>query len=83
MIPTASPDVAQFFATSAGPDVSDLIGPPLSVFDMYGDGTPVDSAQSAVASGGGKLAWYQRPDIHGAILLGIGAVMIHMYANAE
>lgn len=79
----ADPD--HFFSTAAGPNASDIYGPPQSALDLYANGAPVAAAESATANamtGGGTCPVWKRPDVHAAILLIAGAVMIHLHREA-
>lgn len=81
-----NPNPMYFFSTAAGPDASDLYGPPQSALDLYANGTPIASAQTAIANGignGGRTAFWMRPDVHGLILLVTGAAMVHLHMEAE
>ncbi len=74
-----------WFSTAAGPDVSDLVGPPLGVLDVYGDGTPMATSAHAQAvgnGGGGATAFYMRADVQSFAVLLVGLWMIHRYARA-
>ena len=79
----ANPNPNLYFSTAAGPDVSDLVGPPLGVLDVYGDGTPLARAQApSMAHGsGGSTPFYRRADVQSFAVLLLGAWMIHRYAR--
>lgn len=80
-----SPDPMEYFSTAAGPNATDIVGPPLSVLDTYADGTPVGAAQQAVANGvgGGKHShWWHRGDVQALGIMVAGAALIHLYATA-
>ena len=84
-----SPDPYNFFATAAGPDASDLYGPPGNVLDVYGDGTPVAMSESMVANNPGSgsattgiVGFIMRPDVKAFIVLGLGLVMLHRHMEA-
>jgi len=86
MYPSYNANPNLYFATAAGPDVSDLVGPPLGVLDVYGDGTPMARAASQQASAvgkgaGGSTAFYKRADVQSFAILLLGAWMIHRYAR--
>ena len=80
------PNPYAFFGTAAGPDISDLAGPPGDILDTYVDGTPMEYASSALSnrSGGGPVhtSFLHRGDLHALILTVIGAWMIHRYTRA-
>lgn len=81
-----APDPVGFFDTASGPMVGDIVGPPLDVLDTYTDGTPIAEAQSAVASavGGGKhTSVFHRGDVQALAITVLGAVMLHLYLQAE
>lgn len=73
-----------FFSTAAGPDASDIFGPPQSALDLYADGSPVASSESAIANsiGSGGCPLWMRPDLHALGLLVLGAVMVHLHMEA-
>lgn len=77
-------DPYTFFSTAAGPDASDVYGPPQSALDLYADGSPVAGSESAIANaiGSGGAHIWQRPDVHALILLVAGAVMVHLHMEA-
>ena len=80
-----TPDPLEYFTTAAGPSVSDVAGPPLSVLDSYADGTPIAAAQSAAANavgGATHTRWFHRGDVQAFAILAAGAVLIHLYATA-
>ena len=83
MYPTFDGNPNLFFATAAGPDISDLVGPPLGVLDVYGDGTPMAHAAHASGGtgGGGSTAFYKRADVQSFAALLLGLWMIHRYAR--
>lgn len=72
-----------FFSTAAGPDVSDIIGPPQGVLDVYADGSPISQAESTISQsgGGGAFNWWQRGDVHALIIGAIGVALIHAYTQ--
>lgn len=73
-----------FFSTAAGPDASDVYGPPQGTLDLYADGTPVASSESAIANsiGSGGAPFLMRGDVHALALMILGAVMIHLHMEA-
>lgn len=73
-----------FFSTAAGPDASDVYGPPQSALDIYADGSPVAASESAIANsiGSGGASFFSRPDVHALAMLILGAVMIHLHQEA-
>jgi len=77
-------DPYTFFSTAAGPDASDIYGPPQSVLDVYADGSPVAGSESAIANsiGSGGAPFLRRPDVHALGLLILGAVMVHLHMEA-
>lgn len=80
----ANPEL--FFSTAAGPDAQDLYGPPLGVLDLYGDGTPVAAAQTAIANsvgGSGGAPLWARADVHALLMLVVGAAMVHAHMEAD
>lgn len=75
-------DADMYFATAAGPDVSDILGPPDNVLDIYADGSPISMSEQTIAAGGpGNLPFFARGDVHALLLLVAGCVMIHLYAE--
>lgn len=78
-----NPDPYAFFSTAAGPDTSDLVGPPGGVLDVYPDGSPMAADQTglanAVGSGGGLPALWKRKDVRALGTLVIGVVMLHLH----
>lgn len=73
-----------FFSTAAGPDASDIYGPPQSALDLYADGSPVAASESAIANnlGSGGGPFWMRGDVHALALLVLGAVMVHIHMEA-
>lgn len=73
-----------FFSTAAGPDASDVFGPPQGVLDLYADGSPVAASESAIANsvGSGGAPFFMRQDVHALALLVLGAVMVHLHMEA-
>lgn len=74
-------DPYTFFSTAAGPDASDVYGPPQSALDLYADGSPVAASESAIANsiGSGGASFFMRSDVHALALLVLGAVMVHLH----
>lgn len=75
----------EYFSTVAGPNATDLVGPPLSVLDTYADGTPIGAAQQTIANsvGAGRHShWWHRGDVHALAFMVGGAALIHLYATA-
>lgn len=80
-----SPDADMYFSSVAGPTITDIAGPPLSVLDTFADGTPVAEAQARVANsigGGAHAHWWCRGDVQAFGLTLLGAAMIHAYSNS-
>lgn len=77
-------DPYTFFSTAAGPDASDIYGPPQSALDLYADGSPVAASETAIANsiGSGGAPFFARADVHALILLVLGAVMVHLHMEA-
>ena len=76
---------ALFFSTAAGPDASDIYGPPQGALDLYADGTPMAASASAIANsveGSGGAPFFMRADVHALGLLVLGAVMVHLHMEA-
>ena len=75
-----------FFSTAAGPDASDLYGPPQGALDLYADGSPIAASQSAIANsigaGDGSAPWYARADMHALLLMFAGAAMVYLHMEA-
>ena len=80
-----------FFDTAAGPDTSDIYGPPMNVLDTFLDGSPVAMSeqylqnQTPGAKGSGTFGLsglFGRADVRAAITLGIGLFMLHMHMNS-
>lgn len=82
--PSSGIDPYTFFSTAAGPDASDVYGPPQSALDLYADGSPVAGSESAIANniGSGGGGFLMRADVHSLILLIAGAVMVHLHMEA-
>lgn len=80
----ATADPVYFFSTAAGPDAQDLYGPPQSALDLYANGTPMASAQSAIANsvGSGGAPFWARADVHAFVLMLLGAAMVHWHMEA-
>jgi hypothetical protein len=77
---SAQDAAARFFATAAGPDASEIFGPPGNVLDVYADGSPVAGAEQGIAGGGGGGGpWYLRHDVHALAMLAVGVFLIHQY----
>ena len=79
------PDPNEYFSSVAGPSLTDVVGPPLSVLDTYADGTPIGAAQQAVANsvGDGRHShWWHRGDVQALGIMLAGALLIHAYATA-
>lgn len=71
-----------FFSTAAGPNASDIYGPPPDVLDIWANGMPVSAAQENVSNMGGGLIgcpWYMRRDMHSLLFIGVGAFMIWLH----
>lgn len=80
-----SPEPYEYFSSVAGPSLNDVAGPPLSVLDVFSDGTPVAEAQARVANsvgGGAHAHWWNRGDVQAFGLTLLGAAMIHAYSNS-
>lgn len=78
-----------FFSTAAGPDTSDLYGPPMNVLDTYLDGTPVAQSeqylQNAAPSGSGTFGlrgFFARADVKAALVFAAGVTMLHLHMNS-
>lgn len=73
-----------FFSTAAGPDASDLYGPPQGALDLYSDGTPMAASQTAIANsvGSGGAPFWARADFHALLLMTVGAVMVHLHMES-
>jgi hypothetical protein len=82
--PSGGLDPYLFFSTAAGPDASDVFGPPQGALDLYADGSPVAGSESRIANaiGGGGAPFFARPDVHALALLIIGSVMVHLHMEA-
>jgi len=80
------PDPFEFFSTAAGPDMSDLVGPPPDVLDVYPNGTPMASAQSAIAnsvgSGPSLGPFWTRTDVKALAVLTLGLFMLHAHMRS-
>ncbi len=70
-------DPVAFFGTAAGPNASDLYGPPNGVLDSYVDGTPMAVAQATADSSLPSGGLLQRRDVHALIAMVIGGAMIY------
>ncbi len=82
-----NPNPYAFFSTAAGPDISDLVGQPGSVLDVYPDGSPMASEQSGIANavGGGVDGlppFFKRRDVKALIMLGVGLWMLHQHMRS-
>lgn len=76
-----------FFDTAAGPDVSDIYGPPMNALDTFLDGSPVAMSEQYLQNqtpmgSGGMSSWLRRPDVHSFIVLAIGLTMLHLHMKA-
>lgn len=80
-----------FFDTAAGPDTTDLYGPPMSVLDTFLDGSPVAMSeqylQNQTPGAKGSGTWglsslFGRSDVRSALVLGLGLFMLHMHMNS-
>lgn len=83
-----APDPYNFFSTAAGPDPSDLIGPPQNALDVYGDGSPMAAYQAQAGAdkamgGAGGGSFLGRPDVKAFVLLVIGVFMLHAHMKAD
>jgi len=73
-------DAARYFSTAAGPDVSEIYGPPGNVLDVYADGSPIAGAEQQIAQGGGARGpFWMRQDVHALAALVVGIFLIHQY----
>lgn len=77
-------DPYTFFSTAAGPDMSDVYGPPQSALDLYADGSPVAGSETAIANsiGSGGAPFWARGDVHALALMILGAVMVHLHMES-
>ena len=78
-----------FFDTAAGPDTSDIYGPPMNVLDTFLDGTPVAQSeqylQNATPTGGGTFGlrgFFSRGDVKSALVFIAGLTMLHLHMNS-
>jgi hypothetical protein len=79
---------AMFFSTAAGPAEDDIFGPPSNVLSIYGDGSPIGRSETRIANdavrGKGPVHsnWWQRGDVHAAIIMTLGIIGVYQYANS-
>ena len=79
-----------FFDTAAGPDTTDIYGPPMNVLDTFLDGSPVAMSEQylqnqtpGVGSGSFSLSGlFGRADVRAFITLGLGLAMLHLHMNS-
>lgn len=78
-----------YFDTAAGPDTSDIYGPPMNVLDTFLDGTPVAHSeqylQNATPQGSGTFGLrglFARGDVHAALVFALGLTMLHLHMNS-
>ncbi len=75
-------DAARYFSTAAGPDVSEIFGPPGNVLDVYADGSPIAGAEQQIARGSGVTGpFWRRHDVHALAALVVGIFLIHQYTE--
>lgn len=78
-----------FFDTAAGPDTSDIYGPPMNVLDTFLDGSPVAQSeqylQNTTPTGSGSFGLrglFGRADVRSGLLFIAGLVMLHLHMNS-
>lgn len=81
-----APDPYAFFSTAAGPDTSDLVGPPGAILDVYTDGSSIAASETGIANtvgaGGGLPSFWKRRDIRYLIVLAIGLWMLNRHMKS-
>lgn len=87
MVPDLSAMPFTYFSTAAGPDSSDLFGPPGSILDTYGDGTPLAVDEAAISGAGvggaAPTPFFLRADVVGLVAAVVGGFLVYKYLEAE
>ena len=81
-----NPSPYEFFSTAAGPDMTDLVGPPQGVLDVYADGSPLANEQTQAGAnagtGNGPGSILSSPDLKALAILALGVVMLHLHMKS-